>query len=220
MTADTEPPSDEQRMKSKNQTAWKSKGIMISIKIRSLLRSNCDHVVSLVIRPIWQSDQTKTRQRIETLTLAERKTSQVMLCIQIPWLGRQDRAMCLYPSPPWLPNFHTPTTRLIRLPSCESGRTFQETKATTNCGQLWKQSTWTGRQDRALSSSPIPPWPLTTALTQQASLVSIFLSFSPTPLPKLWHKEQENQPFFLKKIVQSTGQISFSRKHFHSPPVG
>jgi hypothetical protein len=28
------------------------------------------------------------------------------------------------------------------------------------------------------------------------------------------------QPFILKKSVRRTGQISFSRKHFHSPPVG
>ncbi len=49
---------------------------------------------------------------------------------------------------------------------------------------LCMQRPWTGRQDRAGSSSPIPPWPLTNALTQQASLVSMFLSLSPTSLPK------------------------------------
>ena len=48
---------------------------MISIKIRSLLRSNCDHVVSLVIKPIQQWHQTKTRQRIGTLTSTMRSST-------------------------------------------------------------------------------------------------------------------------------------------------
>ena len=48
---------------------------MISIKIRSLLRSNCDHAVSLVIKPIWHFHQTKTRQRIETLTFTMRSST-------------------------------------------------------------------------------------------------------------------------------------------------
>ena len=48
---------------------------MISIKIRSLLRSNCDHAVSLVIKPIWHFHQTKTRQRIGTLTSTMRSST-------------------------------------------------------------------------------------------------------------------------------------------------